>query len=933
MVSNAGIITTIAGTGALGSSGDGGAATSAQLLYPHGVSVDISGKVYIADTWNHKIRMVSNAGIITTIAGAGAQGSSGDGGASINAQLNTPNGVSVDISGKVYIADIGNNKIRMVTSTGIITAFAGTGAQGSSGDGGAATSAQLNYPEGVSVDISGKVYIADTGNNKIRMVSNTGIITAFAGTGTEGANGDDGAATSAQLFYPNGVAVDISGNVYIVDNGNNKIRMVTSTGIITAFAGTGGDGSSGDGGAATSAQLYYPSGVSVDVSGKVYIADYSNNKIRMVFQPEPSAMPSSQPSQQPTQQPSHQPTQQPTRQPTGQPTLRPTIFNLNPNANVPTGQPSRSPSKQPTQQPSLQPTTQPTTKPSSQPSRRPSHKPSGQPSVQPSMQPSRQPSRQPSEQPSSQPSRQPSIRPSSQPSRRPISQPSQQPNSCPSLQPSVQPTTNPTTSMPTTSTPTPLITKKPTIKPSSVPSTTPTSFGMVPPTPEPTTLKPTTATPTYEPTYLLTAIPTSIPSSIPSTTPTSIGMVSPTTEPTTLKPTKYPTYSPTFKPTQQPTTAVPLYSPTPEPTHPTFSPTIQPTHPTYEPTVAPSTISPTVAPSKPSLNPSFAPISANAPIATVQATQTVGGVTSDSADFRTAFASAVMSLLPTGSTVTIVSVTVVDVRHRQLLTKAVSVVYTVQSTAPASTLTSSLSTGTATMTAVLQQSYPAATVATPIVVSIANPTTLPTTAPVPPSLPSGGKPSAEASSGSSSSPSISASNASSGGSLVSIIAGAAGGGGLLLLLGLGYLFYRRNVARQAKESQIHAAASPDTTGGGRANYEIQDAELGLHGDNWMEASGPRKLRTSITHDEMTTPSINVSGATIIGSKLQSTVNSIVALDDSTMDNAAGGGPGPSRSRPTPKSATASTLPSIEWSALAPSVRIGSGSFSAVCKYP
>ena len=323
MVTSAGIITTLAGTGTTGSSGDGGAATSAQLNSPYGVSADISGNVYIAVQGNNKIRMVTSTGIITTIAGTGTYGSSGDGGAATSAQLNSPYGVSVDISGNVYIADTNNNKIRMVTSTGIITTIAGMGTHGSSGDGGAATSALLNGPTGVSVDISGIVYIVDTNNNKIRMVTSTHIISTFAGTFTPGSSGDFGAATSAQLDNPFGVSVDISGNVYIVDKGNNKIRMVTSTGLITTFAGTGIAGSTGDGGAATSAQLSAPRGVSVDISGNVYIADYSNVKIRMVVPQLPTSSPSPVPSPRPTSQPSKQPTRAPSRQPSSQPTQQP----------------------------------------------------------------------------------------------------------------------------------------------------------------------------------------------------------------------------------------------------------------------------------------------------------------------------------------------------------------------------------------------------------------------------------------------------------------------------------------------------------------------------------------------------------------------------------------------------------------------------------
>ena len=280
MVNSTGIITTFAGTGAEGSSGDGRAATSAQLFNPIAVSVDISGNVYIADSDNNKIRMVNSTGIITSFAGTGARGDSGDGGAAASAQLASPFGISVGKFGNVYIADTGNRKVRMVTSTGIITTFAGTGAEGSNGDGGAASSAQFTGPWGVYVDISGTVYIADV--HKIRMVTSKGIITTFAGMGAQGSGGDGGAATSAQLYNPTGLSVDISGNVYIADTYNSKIRMVNSSGIITTIVGTGAYGSSGDGGAATAAQLNYPYRVSVDISGNVYIADTYNNKIRKV---------------------------------------------------------------------------------------------------------------------------------------------------------------------------------------------------------------------------------------------------------------------------------------------------------------------------------------------------------------------------------------------------------------------------------------------------------------------------------------------------------------------------------------------------------------------------------------------------------------------------------------------------------------------------
>jgi trimeric autotransporter adhesin len=280
-----GIISTVAGTGSSGYSGDGGLATSATLNYPRGVAVDASGNVYIADTYNNRIRMVTkNTGIISTVAGSGSSGYSGDGGLATSALLYNSRTVAIDASGNIYIADSANNRIRMVTrSTGIISTVAGIGSSGYSGDGGLATSAVLYYPYGVIVDASGNVYIADTFNHRIRMVTkSTGIISTVAGTGLSGYSGDGGLATSAGLYYPCGVAVDASGNIYIADTDIYRMRMVTkSTGIISTVAGNGFHGYSGDGGLATSALLYNPRGVAVDGSGNVYIADAGNNRIRM----------------------------------------------------------------------------------------------------------------------------------------------------------------------------------------------------------------------------------------------------------------------------------------------------------------------------------------------------------------------------------------------------------------------------------------------------------------------------------------------------------------------------------------------------------------------------------------------------------------------------------------------------------------------------
>ena len=462
MVNGAGIITTIAGTGTQGSSGDGGMATAAQLYSPVGVATDPFFNVYIADFYSHKIRVVTtngpshavyvlgtvgiqpwgsisgnqaaqwiwsdptatsgsytntdlwtfsgsfqstsaytgtievcvddqatvylngqmiqstnffkvqdfkvtpappqssisviagtntimvvaqnlpwngpnNAGLllsikdnngnyvyttgtswtfqktpgyIKTLAGSGAQGSSGDGGAATSAQLYNPNGVAADASGNIFIADTNNNKIRLVTSAGIITTIAGVGTQGPSGDGGMATSAQLYSPYGVAVDSNGNFYIADFNNDNIRMVNRAGIIKTLAGMGVQGSSGDGGAATNAQLYHPAGVAVDSSGNVYFSDLGNHKIRMITTSGIIRTFTGTGIAGNSGDGGVATSAQLNYPTGVATDSSGgKIYIADDVSNTIRVVTT---TGIPSYAPTSAPTRPPSREPTPAPT---------------------------------------------------------------------------------------------------------------------------------------------------------------------------------------------------------------------------------------------------------------------------------------------------------------------------------------------------------------------------------------------------------------------------------------------------------------------------------------------------------------------------------------------------------------------------------------------------------------------------------------------
>ena len=284
-----GIISTVAGNGTSGYSGDGGLATSALLNKPNDVAVDVSGNIFIADG-NRCIRMVAKrTGVISTLAG-GTYGYSGDGGLATLAAFTELNSLTIDVSGNIYVADYFSNRIRMVTkSTGIISTVAGDATLGYIGDGGQATSAKLYFPSGMTFDASGNIYISDCNNHRIRMISkSTGIISTVAGKGDgsyydDGYSGDEGLATSAKLKKPSGVAVDASGNIYIGDAGNNRIRMVTkSTGIITTVAGSSTSGYSGDGGLATSARLSFPSGITFDNSGNLYIADCENNCVRVV---------------------------------------------------------------------------------------------------------------------------------------------------------------------------------------------------------------------------------------------------------------------------------------------------------------------------------------------------------------------------------------------------------------------------------------------------------------------------------------------------------------------------------------------------------------------------------------------------------------------------------------------------------------------------
>lgn len=304
-----GLVETVAGTGGIGFAGDGGAATQANLqlgetsgtnsLYEAAETEGLAaldGRLYIADSFNDRVRAVTSGRTIESVAGGGAEPGHllidgpnfdvRDGGSGQESVLTEPRACALDLDGNLYVADTIDNRIRRIDSKGQITTVAGGamgGAAGFSGDGRPATAAQLNAPEGIAVGADGSLYIADTANERIRKVDpNTGIITTVAGNGQEGYSGDGGKGTRAELDVPLGLAVDLHGNLYIADSGNNRIRKVDLAGIITTVVGDGVRGFSGDGGAAAAAEIAAPTAVAVDASDNLYIADFLNNRIRVV---------------------------------------------------------------------------------------------------------------------------------------------------------------------------------------------------------------------------------------------------------------------------------------------------------------------------------------------------------------------------------------------------------------------------------------------------------------------------------------------------------------------------------------------------------------------------------------------------------------------------------------------------------------------------
>ncbi len=280
-INSAGIITTIAGTGASGYSGDNGPATSAKLNGPGTIAFDHVGNIYIGDYYNYCVRKIDTGGIIRTIAGTGTAGFNSDGIPATAAQLSGPSGLIVDSGGNVYISDEFNHRIRKIGPDGIINTIVGTGTPGYIGEGGPASAAQIDKPYEITLDSHNNLYIADWGNHVIRRINSSGIITTVAGNGGGGYDGDGGQATNAKL-NPTDVAVDQNNSMYIADPGNNVIRKVNPSGIISTIAGVGLTGFSGDGGPSVLARLNFPVGVTLDNQGNIYVADFGNGRVRFI---------------------------------------------------------------------------------------------------------------------------------------------------------------------------------------------------------------------------------------------------------------------------------------------------------------------------------------------------------------------------------------------------------------------------------------------------------------------------------------------------------------------------------------------------------------------------------------------------------------------------------------------------------------------------
>jgi sugar lactone lactonase YvrE len=604
-----GIISTFGGNGDVIVSGLSGLIESTALGFVRCVIGNTDGTALYISSDAHIWKYVFATSIVSVLTGNGTLGFSGDGGPVSAAQVKSPFGLWITSSANIYIADSGNHRIRRILA-GIITTVVGSnGPVGFSGDGGPATSATLYYPWGVFVDTMGRIFISDQVNNRIRMVNANNIISTVAGTGMLRAfNGENIRATLANIMRPRDLKGDTLGNIYLSDSTNCAIRKIGVNGNITTVFGTAGKCSVSLGVSPHTSSLLRPLGLWLDIASNLYFT--SANAIHRGFLvSSPTSQPTGRPTRRPSFQPLAFPTGLPTDHPSSQPTMRPTIQPFSLPSSQPTSRPSRQPSCIPSSKPSAGPSGTPSLWPTYRPTRQPTSKPSNQPTSEPSSQPSTSPSTLPTGLPSVGPTNQPSSWPSGFPSKQPTSLPSDCPTSTPSLFPSVCPSTQPS-SCPT---------QRPSSCPSSLPSSIPTSVPTVQPSNRPSGQP--SSLPSVVPSMIPIGFPSNSPSSLPSVQPTSIPSGVPSRVPSerpTAQPTVFPSVHPTMVPSEQPT-SFPTSLPTRQPSgQPSVCPTIVPSSvPSNKPTEGPSS-SPSLVPSaqpsgcpssKPSCRPSSIPSS------------------------------------------------------------------------------------------------------------------------------------------------------------------------------------------------------------------------------------------------------------------------------------------------------------------------------------